>query len=408
MDLQHFGYKMEQFLTFIAPILGALAIVTAIVYGMLKFFAEYKGYRSDRQRKEEYISSFNDIMSQLSSQVETTQLSAAILLRRFFRMRIGDKLPLLKNETINVISALLRTLPTGILQKTIGDGLAYAKDLSGTDLQKTNLQDLYLGAKDCKVIMNNTDMYLADLSYSLIQNVVGHDVIFYHAILLNASIKDCDFINADFRESDLTHASFKNVLLSGAKFSGAINIPDEIAKHIDENGVYQGCDPINTQRISSRKKVFFSMPGVMCKEDELLTKEYQRELLSLGIEVDYYLPDEYPHAGQLNKVRHKIQESSAIIAFGFKQINVKSGQYRPQTSKEKEWKDKWLSTPWSEIEVGMGLMCGLPILLVKDDDIEEGVFDKNLSECFVSTISTTINSRKFIADKSFQHWLSKF
>lgn len=395
-------------ISILIAVLTATTVIAAIVYGFLKFYAEYKGYKSDEQRKSEYISSFNDITAQLSSNIETTQLSAAILLRRFFDMKIGESMPLLKTETINVMSALLRTLPTGILQKTIGDGLAFAKDLSGADLQRTNLQDLYIGTKTGKIDMSETDLYLSDLSHSLIQNVIGHKTIFYNAILLNASIKECDFTEADFRDSDLTHSAFEDVILDKARFAGAIGLPKEISTKLNKDGVFEGTAPITAKPEASNKKVFFSMPGVMSKEDELLTKEYQRVLTEMGIKVDYYLPDDYPHAGQLNKVRHKIQESTAIIAFGFKQINVKSGQYRPQTSKGKEWKDKWLSTPWSEIEVGMGLMCGLPILLVKDDAIEEGVFDKNLSECFVSTISTSINSKRFINNKAFQHWLSKF
>lgn len=388
-------------------VIASITIIVAVIYGTLKFIAEYKGYKSDARIKEEYISSFNTIMEQLSSEEEATQLSAAILLRRFLDMKISERLPFLKKETINVMSALLRTLQTGILQKTVGDGLAYAQNLSDTDLQKTNLQDLYLGTKIGKIIMNNTDMYLADLSYALIQNVIGHNTIFYHAILLNTSIKESDFTNADFRKSDLTHTSFQNVILNGAKFAGAIGVPPEITKKLNEEGVFVGVEKITTHSVNSNKKVFFSMPGVMNKEDELLTKEYQRELLNMGIEVDYYLPDEYPNAGQLNKVRHKIQESSAIIAFGFKQINVKSGLYRPQTLREKEWNNKWLSTPWSEIEVGMGLMCGLPILLVKDDAIEDGIFDSKLSECFVSIISSSLNTRKFVSDKAFQQWISK-
>ena len=96
-----------------------------------------------------------------------------------------------------------------------------------------------------------------------------------------------------------------------------------------------------------------------------------------------------------------------MIAFGLKQLNIKKASYRPNTIEEANWEEKWLSTPWSEIEVGMGLMKGMPILLVTDPDITDGVFDDNLSECFVSKISTTEDCRKLEQNKSFEEWISK-
>ena len=55
----------------------------------------------------------------------------------------------------------------------------------------------------------------------------------------------------------------------------------------------------------------------------------------------------------------------------------------------------------------MGLMKGMPILLVNDPDINDGVFDNNLSECFVAKISTTEDCRKLEQNKSFEEWISK-
>lgn len=45
-----------------------------------------------------------------------------------------------------------------------------------------------------------------------------------------------------------------------------------------------------------------------------------------------------------------------------KQIEITNGKYRPATSDEKPWVDKCLSTPWNEIEVGMGLAEGMHVL----------------------------------------------
>ena len=53
-------------------------------------------------------------------------------------------------------------------------------------------------------------------------------------------------------------------------------------------------------------------------------------------------------------------------------------------------------------------MLGLPILLVKDNDINSGIFDSHLSESFIATVSANDNINDVIKDKPFNLWLSKF
>lgn len=385
---------------------GSLIVIIGFFGGMLKFLFEYLNIKSNNALREEYKESFDTFVSQLSSDAQSSQLSAAILLRRFFGKEVKKKSPELAIESINVISALLRTLPTSVYQKTLADGLAYAKDLSFADLIKTNLQDAYLGVKEGKIMMAKTDLFLSDLSYALLENINGHEAIFYRTILFCTQIKNCDFTKANFVGADLTGVNFKNVTLKDADFTGAINIPQAILDKL-ENGKYSDNKPVTAKHESKNKTIFFSMPGKMTKEDELITKDFKKHLEDEGYEVIYYIKDDYPKFGQFNKVRLSIMKSSAMIAFGLKQINVQNATYRPGTSIEEEWKDKWLSTPWSEIEVGMGIMKGMPILLVKDPSIDVGIFDKHLSECFVATISTQEDSRKLQLNKSFVNWMSK-
>lgn len=99
--------------------------------------------------------------------------------------------------------------------------------------------------------------------------------------------------------------------------------------------------------------------------------------------------------------------SRGMVVFGFKQTHIQKAIYRPNTENEENWEDKWLSTPWNEIEVGMGLMKGLPVMMVKDPTIGNGIFDSHLSECFVSVISTDIDSRKLSDNKEVNNWLSR-
>lgn len=366
---------------------------------------EYTGLKSDKRKKEEANSNFNKTVENLASDNTAAQLSAAVLLRRYMTLEIG-KTKYLHQETINVISAILRTIPTGVYQKTLADGLAYGEDLSGCDLQRTNLQNVYLGSKSHTVSLNSTDMYMSNLTYGLIDNVVANKAILYNAILYSTRIKNSDFSNANFIGADLTNARFTNVILKGADFNKATNIPKEISLHLVD-GIYTSPDPVTTENPTTGKAIFFSMPGNMSKEDELIVLAYREYLMKIGFEVVYYNRDTYPRFGQLTQIKSAIEKCAAMIAFGTKQTLIKEGTYRPGMDGERHIEGEWISTPWNEMEVGMATMIGLPILLVKDSEIEEGIFDDVISEAFIFKIPAIVDMKELNRNQTFSAWLSK-
>lgn len=395
-----------------------------------------KVVRTGNQKRQDTQEQFNKVVEQLAKDNETAQLSAAIILRRFFNAII-DK-DRFRMETINVISSMLKIHPTGIYQKTLGDGLAYAGNLNYADLQRTNMQDLYLGKKNekddakekrgiksksdnddsWKITMDFTDMYGANLSYALVENVVGFGTVFNSAILHHTNIKNCTFRKADFKYADLTNVYFENVKLEGSNFKGAVGIPEEMIEHLewtdkgtkDEAYVYKDTDRFSMDKTKKRggghKTVFFSMPGTLTASEEALILFYQKVLEDKGIDVKCYKRDHYPKDSQLTKVKQTIGQSDAMIAFGLKQIEIKSGRLNPARKDYQE--DLWLPTPWNEIEVGMGVMANLPILLVRDDKVEIGVFDKVISEYKIKSLSSATPLADIENNEEFVKWLDLF
>ncbi|MBQ2808491.1 MAG: pentapeptide repeat-containing protein [Bacteroidaceae bacterium] len=412
-------------LDFIKTYWEVISIVFVAIAATITSYVKWKGIKSNRTLRDEYMRSFEQTLTNLSSDNITARLTSAVMLRRFFyidEMSSGNDF--LKEETINVISSLLRTLPCNVFQKTVGDSLAYAKDLTKADLQKTNLQDVDLEGKNGTLIMRNCDLFMADLSHALIKNIDAEGAYFYHSILLKTSFKDSNLKNADFRCADLTNCKFERCDLYMANFDGAVNIPEEIEKeiqyHTDEKG--------NTSRrymkqlvkdvkgttkesaaINEKQKacIFFSIPGCCNIEDNATILSYKRMIEELGYETFYYTRDQYPQFGQLNKIRLEVMKSAGMIVFGLKQLKIEKGTFRPGTKEENELNMKWVHTPWNELEVGMGIMKGLPILLVKDDEIDSGIFDRHLSECFMATISSKEHAEDVKMSKDFNRWRSK-
>lgn len=397
-----------------------IGIVVAAIGAVIGEYYRWSGKKSINTLRDEYQRSFDKTVCDLSSENKSQQLTAAILLRRFFSINeMKKQKEFLKKETINVISSLLRTLPSSVFQKTVGDGLAYAQDLTGVDLQRTNLQDVCLEGKEGRLILNNADLFMADLSYALVKNVDAEYAYFYHGILLKTKFKNCNLRGADFRNTDLTGVSFEDVDLFEAKFDGATNIPEKIAKNLKEFTDIKGriykkvYVPEKNELVKMGEKpslgnIFFSIPGCASAEDYAIIGEYRKVLEGLRYNVIYYNRDQYPQFGQLNRVRKDILQSSAMVVFGFKQIRIERATFRPNTKEEEIWEKRWLPTPWNEIEVGLGTMLGLPILLVKDDDICSGIFDSHLSETFIALVSANEKVEDVVKGKSFNMWLSKF
>lgn len=390
--------------------IDANTLLTMIVFAVpflivaISWIMDYTGAKSNKRKREEADANFGKVVADLSSDSPTTQLSAAFLLRRYFSMKIGKE-NYLHTATVGVISSILRTLPTGIFQKTLADGLAYADDLSGVDMQRTNLQGIYLGRKGKTLLLNRTDMFKANIAGGLIDGAVAHNVVMYAAVLSGARIKNSDFSNADFRCADLTNVRFQDVTLAGANFENAINVPPDIASAL-KNGFYPGTEKVTTTPTEPKKTIFFSMPGYMSKEDELTIKAYRDYLRSRNYEVEMYTRDTYPRFGQLSQVKASIERCGGMVAFGTKQTHIKEGTYRPGMTGEKQLADCWLSTPWNELEVGMAAMKGIPILLVKDESIVEGIFDDVISESFVTTLYSKDRINDLDSNRVLNQWLS--
>lgn len=428
----------------IAALGAALAYAIAYVYT--------KVYRTKYEKRKDLQKQFNVTVLNLSQSNETSKLAAAVMLRRFFSAKVDTEK--FREETIRVISSLLKILPRGIYQKTLGDGLAFAENLNYADLQRTNLQDLYLGVKNkskganekkaaedrrlqilqgvteltdniqddsndflcsCddnwKITMDFTDMFESDLSEALLENIKGYGTIFYGAIMNNTVIKNCEFTEANFINVDLLNVKFKNVILTGSNFSGAKNLPDDLKEYLDNDNIFIDKDDSNRKGFTSKKlpnqnsrKIFFSIPRSLSKSDEYLTLHYKKLMIDLGYTPIYYTNSPYPQIGQISKIRKEINTSAGVIAFGLKQIAITSGKLRPESNNEEDVSNFFLPTPWNDIEVGMAMMIDLPVLMVKDDNINVGVFDQVIKEKKMKTISTSIDLNDIPNNSAFIEW----
>ncbi len=384
---------------------GISTIIVASVVGVIKAVSYLVRKRNEdaRTRQRYYFG----VMEKLSSESPAERLSAAIRLRSVFD-RKHDSESSLRRQVLDVYASFLRILPVGVFQKTVGDSLAYASDLRYVDLQKANLQDLTIkpvksigNEEPPQVDMSYVDMFHADLSFSVFENVKFNYAVFYNAILYRTHFKKCQFVGSIFHSADLNGVRFTDCKMDAGIVEGPLAglglVPGRLP------GTYSTPSLATT----GGKTIFFSMPGQLTPQDSAVTEAYYDYLANkCGFNVLYYTADHYPEYGQLGKVRTAVDQADGMVAFGMKQIHIEKGTYRPGMEPGNDTlDDKWLPTPWNDIEVGMGLMKRIPILLVKDDEVNTGAFDDKLSECFVSVVSAQSDLKELESSLAFREWL---
>jgi hypothetical protein len=236
-------------------ILGTFVTVGATVSSVL-------GFQRRRDRTAAVGSAFREIVDALASENATTQMAAAILIRRFFDAHAeqGSSGTPYASESVAVIAGLLRQTPTGQFQKALADGLRFAPSLADADLQGCNLERAFLGVKrpDKRVPnLERADFFEANLSGASLRGARANEAVFFGAELANTVLRDAQLVGAnfrgallrgaDFRGATLTGADFVEADIEGARFSGAVGIPDEIAPYLDEAGL-SGGRPVESHR----------------------------------------------------------------------------------------------------------------------------------------------------------------
>jgi hypothetical protein len=126
--------------------------------------------------------------------------------------------------------------------------------------------------------------------------------------------------------------------------------------------------------------VFLSKTGVAdCRRDQIIMSVCNCLSVENITTKTLERPD-YPSFGALAEVKRLLAGCAGAVILGFRDIEISEGVWRAGTKEEVSLRDQCLATPWAQIEAGMALMAGLPVLIVSDPQIRGGVFDMLPSE----------------------------
>jgi hypothetical protein len=119
-------------------------------------------------------------------------------------------------------------------------------------------------------------------------------------------------------------------------------------------------------------KIFLCEPSGLAEPQRLMSDTWHERLFGLGFEVDQLRDTDYrgdPWAGLISRMR----TAHGVVVLGFRQLYVSTGTWRLGAQFERDMAGTW-SSPWLQIEVGLAMAEGLPVLVVPEPGVREGAF----------------------------------
>lgn len=336
-----------------ADYVDLLAASVGLAVALLGFLG-FLRFRSRRDRLIEIGASFTRLAIGLGSDRPVDRLASAALLPRFFDegTELGGKGAPYASDTIRLATAVLKNESTGVLQKSLADGLAQAPSLSGVDFQKANLRNCFWGTgtgADARAInISGADFYRADLSSASLRGVEASGAIFKRAQLVGTVFKGANLRECNFDDANLRGARFDGACIVGASFKNAIHVPTNVQAMLDNEGK---CN--SEMRVAAEASpgppsgvpVFLSRPSRYGHRGHLAIAQISRGLASAGASLVTLPPDEYGVGAPLDEVKQRISQCGAVIIVGVPQVEVGQAVWRAGTDEEKIVKGASFATP---------------------------------------------------------------
>lgn len=100
---------------------------------------------------------------------------------------------------------------------------------------------------------------------------------------------------------------------------------------------------------------------------------------------------DYPSVNPLKEVVVLARHCAGALILGFAEYEVLDARRINRAEAEDAYdsiQNARLSTPWNQIECGMCAALGLPLAIFREEGIEDGVFDRGITDLFLQKLPT--------------------
>lgn len=131
-----------------------------------------------------------------------------------------------------------------------------------------------------------------------------------------------------------------------------------------------------------KNSIFLSYPKPYLKRQEEFIARVTQYLKERNLEPRTLGVTDYDMDAPLTAIRRLMLESNGLVAVAFRRSLIKEGAGKPASDigeQEYELSDKWLTSPYCQIEPAMAFQLGLPVLILREKGvIAEGILEKGV------------------------------
>lgn len=125
----------------------------------------------------------------------------------------------------------------------------------------------------------------------------------------------------------------------------------------------------------------------------------KQALNDLGLEPRTLGDSDYDYDAPLTAIRRLMLESNGLMTIAFKRTLITSGEYKANSDIgciSDRIKDKWLTSPYCQIEPAMAFQIGLPVLVLREKDVvADGILEKGVLGTYMPEFDLSSSSDYF-------------
>lgn len=133
--------------------------------------------------------------------------------------------------------------------------------------------------------------------------------------------------------------------------------------------------------------IFLSYPKPHLQRQKDFIQEIQNYLDDRGFQPRTLGVTDYDMEAPLTSIRRLMLESNGLLTIAFRRGFIEAGVSKPNSDIGEngfDLSDKWITSPWCQIEPAMAFQVGLPILIFRENGvIDDGVLEKGVTGSYM-------------------------
>lgn len=158
--------------------------------------------------------------------------------------------------------------------------------------------------------------------------------------------------------------------------------------------------------------IFLSYPKPYLKRQEKFIERVIQYLQDRELQPRTLGVTDYDMDAPLTAIRRLMLESNGLVTIAFRRSIIQHGTGKPTSDigeKEYDLSNKWLTSPYCQIEPAMAFQLGLPVLILREKGvIAEGILEKGVLGTYMPEFDLDCNLDEYFKSREWIQIIQKW